>query len=55
MGMKSNKVLMVKMFYVELASDQAELPYDVHGQAKEVDLAPKMRGYILLITVKFAK
>ena len=40
---------------VEPSSEKAEVPYDVCGEAKEVDLVPKMRGNILLSTGKFSK
>ena len=36
-------------------SENAELPYDVRGEAKELDLIPKMQGNILLSTGNFQK
>ena len=41
-GIKSNKVFMVATGDVAPASEKAELPYNVRGEAKKVYLVPKM-------------
>ena len=46
---------MVVMGDVESASDKSELSYGVRGEAREVDLVPKMRENIPPITGRFAK
>ena len=52
---RPEQLFMVTTGDVAPASAKLELPYDVCGEAKEVDLAPKMQGTIILSTGKCAK
>ena len=54
-GIKSNKVFMVGTSNIAPKSQKAELLYDVRGEAKDEDIVPKIRGYILLSKGNFSK